>query len=76
MGPGLLPGDRSTSSTVTTAPPRPDDEVQILELPINRGGVLEADSGVVQRFGARMVDGHWRMEAGVEQVEDLSVGYG
>jgi len=44
-----------------------EPEVEIIELPINREAVV-ADSGVVQRFGARRVEGHWRVEDRVEQV--------
>ena len=42
-----------------------EPEVEIIELPINRD-VVTMESGVVQRYGARLVDRHWRMEERVE----------
>ena len=42
-----------------------EPEVEIIELPINRD-VVTLESGVVQRYGARLVDRHWRMDERVE----------
>ena len=67
VGPACPSPPTGGSSSGSRTPTRPDDEVQIIELPINRE-VVEVDSGVVQRYGARLVEGHWRMEERVEMV--------